>query len=757
MKHIFFLSLLTFLHFSSILGQCPGSPIYITTQQQIDDFAIDYPGCTEMETNMTIWPTSGEVINNFNGLSQLTSIDGLLSVRNVDATDFSGLENLTSIGRLKVISNSDLTNLSGLNNLSSAMDIAFESNPALVDLSAISNINSLNGLLVWNSPVTTMVDLSNIDALDSLTIHRTELSALTGLESIMEVGRLGVSRNDLLTDLVGLNNLVSVEQLYISSNDNLSSFNGLDEISNIEYIGIDNNNNLTDVTALADMDHTIITSLVIYGNPLLSYCSINSICNFLQLPNAYSSISNNALGCDDEEGILLNCDDVASVNSTVFYDLNNNQVQDNGEPPFEGAALLVDPDEFTAYGSTFYLLSGNYTITYDENYTPDWVLTTSPSSYSLNLAEGDVADVTFGVQPTQQISELQALGVSPFTRCNEIITFDFEVKNTGTTLTSGTLWVSIDPNVTSMNFINPPDQTIAPNLYGWNFTDLYPSQVFTQQVELGIPGPPDFPVGDLLYFDTYADYTDVNGTQTSPVHEYHPTVFCGYDPNDKLVQPDRTNIFPENYTLFGEKLIYTVRFQNTGNDVAYDVEIQDMLDLNLDPGSFQILSSSHMDVLSTKLDTDGLITFTFTDIFLPDSTSNFDASQGYVTYSIDHNPGLAENTIISNFADIYFDANPPITTNTTENVLVSEFPTVSIDQPVIADKISIVPNPNNGYFEVKGVNEGTYMITNTAGQILKQGDFENENMINIQNLPAGIYLINIETKGEFLTKRVVRF
>ena len=42
-------------------------------------------------------------------------------------------------------------------------------------------------------------------------------------------------------------------------------------------------------------------------------------------------------------------------------------------------------------------------------------------------------------------------------------------------------------------------------------------------------------------------------------------------------------------------------------------------------------------------------------------------------YSIRPNGDIDENTIIENTADIFFDFNPAVVTNTTENIMVSTF------------------------------------------------------------------------------------
>jgi hypothetical protein len=79
---------------------CLQKGITFYSQQQIDSFQINFPACTEIEGDVTIddgFPVNN--ITNLNGLNALTSIDGNLTIRNMDLLpDLSGLYNLVSIG-----------------------------------------------------------------------------------------------------------------------------------------------------------------------------------------------------------------------------------------------------------------------------------------------------------------------------------------------------------------------------------------------------------------------------------------------------------------------------------------------------------------------------------------------------------------------------------------------------------------------------------------------------------------------------------
>lgn len=109
----------------------PYGKYYLFTQADIDNFATDYPNCTELEGDVII---SGDGITNLNGLSVLTSIGEDLIIGNYlnnngnpNLTSLAGLEGLTSIGGyLGIGRNNTLTNLSGIDNIdANSMDALY--------------------------------------------------------------------------------------------------------------------------------------------------------------------------------------------------------------------------------------------------------------------------------------------------------------------------------------------------------------------------------------------------------------------------------------------------------------------------------------------------------------------------------------------------------------------------------------------------------------------------------------------------------
>ncbi len=145
MKTKHYLSCIIFLlfSFSNWAQSCLPEGITFSTQGQIDSFAINYPGCTEIEGDVKIQESTSNNISNLIGISQIVTIEGNLVIRsNKSLLTLNGLENINSIGEsLSIRSNTMLSNITSLQNLFSiGGSIAISSNNELQDLSGLENI-----------------------------------------------------------------------------------------------------------------------------------------------------------------------------------------------------------------------------------------------------------------------------------------------------------------------------------------------------------------------------------------------------------------------------------------------------------------------------------------------------------------------------------------------------------------------------------------------------------------------------------------
>lgn len=244
--------------------------------------------------------------------------------------------------------------------------------------------------------------------------------------------------------------------------------------------------------------------------------------------------------------------------------------------------------------------------------------------------------------------------------------------------------------------------------------------------------------------ETILDFDVEFGTaQANYEAETSDIVLCSYDPNDKKVEP--TGDSRKDFSLIKDPLKYTIRFQNEGTYKAFDVAIIDTLDSDIDPSSFELVTSSHP--VNASITETGIITFFFPDIDLPHSDEDEIGSQGFVTYTVKAKNGVDNFTIINNTASIYFDFNPPIVTNTTEWNLVDDLSLVSTKEVEIHHSVS--PNPTTGNIVVTLQNEAKFSIIDLKGRLVKEGNAKGgKNLIDLI-LQPGIYIINFNYKSGY--------
>ncbi len=267
------------------------------------------------------------------------------------------------------------------------------------------------------------------------------------------------------------------------------------------------------------------------------------------------------------------------------------------------------------------------------------------------------------------------------------------------------------------------------------YNDLYPYSNIKSKLLFIAPGAEELENDSLIV--KVEVYENNQNQQPIKVHEdfIKLHLLCSYDSNDKIVSStDKTGNLRINED---DELIYTIRFQNTGNSYAEDIRIVDELPENLDIASFEFIDASHNVEIILK---NRKLTFLFDNIFLPDSTSSFTESQGYVTFKI---KSLSNELNISflNEANVFYDYNQAVTTNKVNSIIYD--PSVRLNEVRLGD-IEIYPQPAMGmlYFRIKSEHSNyNYIIINQYGQQVKANQMNNSGSIKIADLSSGIYYI----------------
>jgi len=587
---------------------------------------------------------------NINGLEKISKIGGGITFsNNHDLEEINFLNAITSIGgNLRLSTNTSLNSLLPLSNVASiAGDLELIQNYDLINLDGLNKVKHIGGTLeLFNQRSITDLDVfRNLRTLDGglILAGNTKLNNIDGLRSLKHFdGKIEISTNHNLYDVDGLKSLNSCEDLVIHDNDNLLHINGIINLKGIQKnLQVTNNQSLSNCCGYWILD--LNPSIEVGGNKI---------------------ISNNGPGCDDVD---INKCGLGLIEGYVFYDRNMNKIQDSLE--FGMPNISID---YLGYGQVNITdARGNFYLPVEEDSSyiviptipEDLELTTDLSQFEITYDPDNIRynDFIFGMVSPEPYNSGSINLYLVELRCNTKIECSVQVLNDGYEIESGIVRLEFHDSLTVVNADILNEDSLG---YYVTFDRLYPFQTLTFDLELETPN--ELFTGDVVEIIASLSYfLEEDYTTPMDTAHYEGVVMCSFDPNDKQVSP--IGIKDENYTLIDDELLYTIRFQNTGNAPAIDVKILDTLDINLDIRSFKVVNSSHE--LNTSL-SGNAVEFLFKNIWLIDSLTNEEESQGYLQYTIKPNVDVAELTEIENTAHIIFDFNPAIVTNTTKNTMV---------------------------------------------------------------------------------------
>ncbi|MCB0632328.1 MAG: VCBS repeat-containing protein, partial [Lewinella sp.] len=426
----------------------------------------------------------------------------------------------------------------------------------------------------------------------------------------------------------------------------------------------------------------------------------------------------------------------------VFLDENMNGNHNASEPGLHNVKITIQNESeqwvtFSDELGRFYLYTlpdGNYSIRAED--LNHWQLT-SAAELTTEISQSQDTTLTFGYAPTEPITSGDIFLNGDVARCDRPIELGVTVHNDGTLKKDFLVTLQYDPllefdtAVPAPLLVDTNNQTLT-----WRIDSLNPRQlVHIDPVFHSLDGTY---LGNILDFSAELAAIEENNTLRLQYTTYKDTVRCSYDPNDKLVSPNR----PDKSIDASEKLIYTIRFQNTGNDTAFEVRILDTLDRLLDPASIRPVSSSHAHFITIR---DHVVEFLFPEINLPDSTTNYQGSMGYVQFAVFLREEAGPGDQVRNRAAIYFDLNAPIITNTT----VSEIPAINAIAPSSdpeSNQLRIYPNPGSlqvtAEIRTSSTGEHHFLLQDIMGRTLqRQSSNDGRTQFDISNLPPGLYLV----------------
>lgn len=424
------------------------------------------------------------------------------------------------------------------------------------------------------------------------------------------------------------------------------------------------------------------------------------------------------------------------LNATAFIDENQNNLQDPGEKPVPNLIMKLGKYQYVTgdAGGHFQL---DYIFPFDTlrpltNNIP-YVASITPDAVGLTGLDNNIT-FAFHLVPDQKDLVVD-LAASPF-RPGFTSQVNLTVKNSGTVAQSAHLTVWLDP-LLHLESSTPQPTQVFPDSLIWDLGALesWDSRTFQLTVRTDMAAQ----IGQLLSIQALATPVKNDQTPLNNLNTFQAHVRGAYDPNEKSVEP---GTYTNTDFSSGAPLVYTIQFQNTGNEPAEFIRITDPLDPALDPASFKLLCSSHP--CTWKITGKGILEFRFNSIFLADSLHNEPASHGFVKFSLKPKVWMPINTSIYNTANIYFDYNEPVQTNTARTTIgLVRKTTAEMEQapPPMRVSLQLAPNPTSDFVIVETPEASGYLqLINAQGEVVKRQEvLKSITTVDVHGAPNGMY------------------
>lgn len=459
-------------------------------------------------------------------------------------------------------------------------------------------------------------------------------------------------------------------------------------------------------------------------------------------------------------GFLIKmADNTNVIHGYVFHDSNGNAEFDNDETGIQNIFVSLNNGlSVAATGSDgeyqIFTNEGSHTVNI-QNIPPYYnATTTMPVSVEFTGMGNTSYNNNFGLQAVAEINDL-LVDIEQITvaKAGYVLAYLISCKNMGTTAIDATLMCNTDYTMSYL-YSSPAHSGYNGPSIVWNLGTLEPQQNASNFVYFNIPQ--NALIDDEIL--TTANIIPVENDE-NPINNtfQHNTVVVGpFDPNYKTV-----NISEINDVSQPDWLEYTIHFQNIGNHTAYNVLIIDTLSSFLNLPDFELISSSFPVIVNFSQQ--AKMELRFENIMLPDSASDPLGSCGFVKFRIKYKTTIPLNDSITNCADIYFDYQPAIRTNT---AVTHYRESATIKKPRTETLLlSAFPNPaaNDLYLQIELPKNTTCNVAIYSINYVRLMNFElplvlgnNTVHLDISNFDSGMYVIVVTTSSRNYYRRIIK-
>jgi uncharacterized repeat protein (TIGR01451 family) len=765
-------------------------------------------------TSLYIGGFENATISDLTGIEAFTNLVELsVYYHHLTTINLSTLTNLQKLScNLNQITSLDLTGLTNLTFLNCSDNLLTS-----IDLSPVPNLksfwcgyNSLTSLDLSNlvhledfecgTNMLTALDthtLVNVTTMGCRQNHIANLD-LTGMTSLFQ---LDCTQNDMTN--LDVSNLVNLK--YLECQYNLLTSLNVTNLVNLATLQVAGNQltslDLTNLTKLKnvnisgnlfttlDLSHIVLSypanqwppyQYNVGDNPNLTYLNIKNgvglgmLCGGGSCWSSFNAAGSNNLAyiCADEFNYqFITTAPNAQVNpycsfnpggtyntisGTLTVDLNNNGCDEN-DFHFPNGKIQIDNNILN--GAAFSNADGNYSfLTQEGTFVISPLLenpyfTVSPPSATITFADSDnhtqAQNFCITANGVHNDVEITILPIG-FPRPGFNVVYQLVYKNKGNQVLSGNIDFTFDDAILDFVSANPvlADQSL--NNLRWNYVDLLPFESRSIYFTLNVNSPQEIPavnIGDLLHFTTSINPVSGDETITDNTFALTQMVRGAIDPNDKTCLEGST-IAPE---MVGKYLHYVIRFQNSGSAAAENIVVKDLIDTTkFNMASFELTDSSHPHL--TKI-SGNKVEFEFPNINLPAETDDEPGSHGYVAFKLKTKGDLVIGNTVENKADIYFDYNFPIETNTATTIVallnLNSFGNASV---------SFAPNPTKNVIHItsKG-NITSVQLVDVQGRILETMTANEEQLdFDLSQKAGGVYFVKIWTDKGVKVVKVIK-
>lgn len=439
------------------------------------------------------------------------------------------------------------------------------------------------------------------------------------------------------------------------------------------------------------------------------------------------------------------------ITGYAYNDNNTNCIFDAGDNALSGYYVAATNGTSTYYGYTnaagyynIWVPAGNYTVTPFSTINLEAACT---NSYSVNITAGGNSNgnnFAYTIPPTYDVCVYTwSTGIVPgFNGSYNVL-----LQNNGNMPATGIVYLVL-PGIVDYVSAFPAASSVSGDTIFWNYTNIpiYSPQYYNVVFNT----PVSAPLGTVTI--AYVNATVTNGTDVNPgcnSYAYTRIITGSFDPNDKTVSPSGQGASGD-IPLTEDEFTYLIRFQNTGNGPAVNINVTDTLSSLLDPMSFQMLDASHP--YTVDLLPGNAIRWQFSNIMLPDSNSNEPGSHGHIQFRISKLNAPVAGQVIENKAFIYFDFNPPVITNTATNTY--NLAAAVEEQLSENGAVAVYPNPfsDEALFVIKSdrMNETYFFeMTDVLGKtVSKIKTTEKQFRVSRDGLKNGMYFYSITNEND---------